>query len=70
MYNWSVDEKQFKKADPKGYKIWRLEQMINYGSAGDKVSEREVRKLWPRLKERIDPAYRAYLEFLLWPAKQ
>ena len=25
MYNWSVDEAQFKKADPQGYKLWRLE---------------------------------------------
>ena len=31
MYNWSVDEKNFKKEDPQGYKIWKLEQLINYG---------------------------------------
>ena len=70
MYNWSVDEPQFKKADPEGYKIWRLEQMINYGLAGEKLNEKMVRKYWPRLKDRLDPHYRAYLEFLLWPSKK
>ena len=29
MYNWSVDEKKFKKEDPEGYKIWKLEQGKN-----------------------------------------
>lgn len=67
MYNWSIDERQFKKADPEGYRIWRLEQMINYGEPGERLNERLVRKYWDRLKDRIDPSYRAYLEFLLWP---
>ncbi|MBI3589728.1 MAG: hypothetical protein HY093_04955 [Candidatus Liptonbacteria bacterium] len=67
MYNWSVDEKEFKKADPEGYQIWRLEQMINYGTAGEKISERLVRQNWPFLKDRIDPEYRKFLEFILWP---
>lgn len=67
MYNWSVDEKAFKKADPQGYEIWRIEQMINYGEPGEKLNERLVRQYWGRIRDRIDPAYRAYLEFLLWP---
>lgn len=67
MYNWSVDEEAMKKADPEGYKIWRLEQMINYGTAGEKLNEKEVKSLWPLLASRIDPAYRQYLEILLWP---
>lgn len=70
MYNWSVDEAQMKKVDPKGYEIWRLEQMINYGEPGEKLNERLVRKHWGIVKERIDPEYRAYLEFLLWPSKR
>ena len=70
MYNWSVDEKKFKKEDPEGYKIWRIEQMINYGSAGEKISERLVRKYWSKIKNNLDPHYRAYLEFLLWPKKK
>lgn len=67
MYNWSVDEEAFKKDDPQGYQIWRLEQMINYGEAHEKVSERLVRRYWDKIQERLDPHYRAYLTFLLWP---
>ncbi len=70
MYNWSVDEKQFKRANPKAYKIWRLEQMIHYHEPGEKLSESETRRNWGKLKTRIDPDYRRYLEFLLWPKKK
>jgi hypothetical protein len=66
MYNWSVDEKRFKKEDPEGYKIWRLVQMVNYGEPGEKISEKLVKKYWQKIKTRIDPAYRKYLEFILW----
>lgn len=68
MYNWSVDEKAFKKADPEGYRIWRLEQMINWGLGGEKLSERLVRKYWRKLK--LDRLTREYLTFLLWPKSQ
>lgn len=67
MYNWSVDEEKFKKEDPQGYEVWRLEQMINYGEAGEKISEELVRKHWAKIRDRIDASYRAYLELLLWP---
>lgn len=70
MYNWSVDEKAFKKADPKGYEIWRIEQMINYGEPGEKLNEKIVRTHWVGIKNRLDPSYRAYLEFLLWPKRK
>ena len=69
MYNWSVDEKKFKKEDPEGYKIWRIEQMINYGEAGEKLDEKSVRRYWAKIKDKLDPYYRAYLESLLWPPK-
>lgn len=68
MHNWSVDEKAFKKADPEGYKIWRLQQLINYGLDGEKLSRKEVKKYWSKLY--LDPATREYLEFLLWPKKK
>lgn len=68
MYNWSVDEKAFKKADPKGYELWKLEQKINYGLAGEKLDEKEVRQNWNQLF--IDPETKEFLEFLLWPRKQ
>ena len=67
MYNWSVDEEKFKKEDPEGYKIWRLEQMINYGLGKEKISEKLVRKYWDKLF--LDPETKRFLEFLLWPKK-
>lgn len=70
MYNWSIDEEKFKKADPEGYKIWRLEQMINYGQSGEKLKESEIKMYWNRIRDRIDPHYREFLEFLLWPKKK
>jgi len=70
MYNWSVDEKAFKKVDPEGYKIWRLEQMINYGQPGEKLSQKQVKKYWPKIRDRIKPDYRKYLELLLWQPKE
>ena len=68
-YNWSVDEKKFKREDPEAYKIWQLQQMINYGLAGEKLDEKEVRKYWKKIKDKIDPQYRRYLEILLWKKK-
>ena|SRR3990167_2083690 len=67
MYNWSVDETAMKKADPEGYEIWRLEQMINWGLDGERLNEKLVRKYWGRLY--LDSPTRAYLEHLLWPQK-
>ncbi|MEK7517345.1 MAG: hypothetical protein AAB583_02255 [Patescibacteria group bacterium] len=67
MYNWSVDEEGFKKKDPEGYRLWRLTQLINYGLDGEKLSKREVKKAWPKIKERLEPDIKKYLEFLLWP---
>lgn len=69
MYNWSVDEKAFKKKDPKGYKLWRLTQLINYGLDGEKLDREEVKKAWPKIKDRLDPYLKDYLEFLLWPKR-
>lgn len=70
MYNWSVDEEKFKKEDPEGYKIWELEQMINYGEPGEKLSEKLTRKYWKEIKNDLDPLYREFLEFLLWPKRE
>ncbi|MEO0156637.1 MAG: hypothetical protein ABIL07_05940 [candidate division WOR-3 bacterium] len=68
MYNWSVDEKKFKKEDPEGYKIWKIQQMINWGLGGEKLSERLVRKYWKKLF--LDPETKEFLELLLWPKKK
>ena len=65
MYNWSTDVQKFKKANPKAYAIWRMEQMINYGLQGEKLSPRLLKKNWDKLF--MDAPTRKYLEFLLWP---
>lgn len=64
MYNWSVDEKQFKKTNPRKYQIWRMEQMINYGLGKEKLDEKLVRKFWNNFF--MDSATKKYLDFLLW----
>ena len=66
MYNWSVDEKKFKKDNPKKYRLWRLEQLVNYGLGGEKLSLKAVKKNWQVLAKRIDPRTKTYFEFLLW----
>lgn len=65
MYNWSVDESYLKKF-PKQYKLWKLEQMICYGLDEEKLDKREVIKHWDKLKDRLDPNRRQFIEFLLW----
>ncbi len=67
MYNWSIDEKKFKKEDPRGYSVWKLEQEINYGLGKDKLNARLVRKYWKKIS--MDNATKKYLKFLLWPEK-
>lgn len=66
MYNWSVDEEKFKKEDPKGHKLWRLTQLINYGLDGEKLNREEVKNAWPEIENRIDLEERRLLNFLLW----
>ena len=68
MHNWSVDVKRLKK-HPKKYALWRLEQLINYGLDGEKLDKKEVKRLWPEIKDRIDPNTKAYLGYLLWGKK-
>lgn len=62
MYNWSVDINYLKKF-PQKYKIWRLEQLINFGLGREKLDPEELRKNLKKLK--IDKTKRKYLKFLL-----
>ena len=62
MYNWSIDEVEL-RADPERYEKWKLEQMINFGLCGEKLSERLLRKYWRTLE--IDPLRRRLLELFL-----
>ncbi|MFH1536298.1 MAG: hypothetical protein ABIC96_04520 [Patescibacteria group bacterium] len=69
MYNWSTDEKRFKKENPKEYKLWRLTQLINYGLDGEKLDKKEVKKAWPKIKDQLDPDRRKTIELFLWEKK-
>lgn len=62
MYNWSTDEKELKK-DPENYKIWRLEQLANFGLNGEKINLEDLKKYWDKIK--IDPARRKFLSAIL-----
>jgi hypothetical protein len=66
MINWSTNEALFKKNDPKGYRLWRLTQLINYGLDGEKLDRQEVISVWPQIKDHLDPYKARLLEFLLW----
>lgn len=66
MYNWSVDVKKMKKESPEQYAIWRLEQLINYGLDGEKLDNKEVRRNWSKIKDRLDPYKKRVIEYLLW----
>ncbi|MDP3794684.1 MAG: hypothetical protein Q8R13_02020 [bacterium] len=63
MHNWSVDIEALKK-DPEQYAIWRLEQLINFGTDGEQISEAQLRRFWDRLT--LDPERRRFIGFLLW----
>ena len=69
MYNWSIDEKKFKKNDPQKYKLWKITQLINYGFGADKLDKEEVKKAWQKIKDRLDPDKRKTIEFFIWGKK-
>lgn len=62
MYNWSVDEEQLKK-DEEQYRIWKIEQTVNFGLAGEKIDEKLLKKYW--LKLNIEPARRKFIGLLI-----
>lgn len=67
LWHWSVDVKKFKKENPKAFRLWRLTHLLNYGvEEGEKISKKELKKAWPRVKEEIDPYVRRAMEYLLW----
>lgn len=70
MWNWSVDEKTFKKRNPKEYRLWCLVQLINYGlDEGEKLDREEVKKSWLKIKDELDPNKALYIKYLLWGEK-
>lgn len=67
MHNWSTDTSHIKK-NTKGYTVWKIEQLINFGLDGAKLSKRELIKNWDKLE--IDPSRKKFLKILLWPLKR
>ncbi|MEK7539740.1 MAG: hypothetical protein AAB558_00645 [Patescibacteria group bacterium] len=63
MHNWSTDTTRLQKKDPNGYAIWKLEQLINFGLAGEKIQLSQLKKYWSQIQ--IDPARRKFLELFL-----
>lgn len=66
MRNWGVDTTELQK-DPEQFAIWRLEQLINFGTGGEKISAEALRASWDRLV--LDKDKRQFLGFLLWGKK-
>ncbi|EKD99731.1 MAG: hypothetical protein ACD_22C00187G0001 [uncultured bacterium] len=62
MQNWSTDEKNLKKY-PEKYKLWRVENLINFGLGGEKLDGNFLKKNLDKLN--IDPLKKRYLKFLL-----
>mgnify|MGYP001563462763 CR=1 FL=1 len=63
MYNWSVDTSRLKKIS-REYNKFALEQRINFGLNGVKLSRRILKKYWNDLI--IDPNKRIFLKKILW----
>lgn len=61
MYNWSTDTKELKK-NQEAYKIWKLEQKINFGLNGAKLNAKMLKKYWSRLT--LDPARKKFLSII------
>jgi hypothetical protein len=61
MYNWSTDTSKLKK-DPEKFKIWQLEQKINFGLSGEKLEIKELKRYWSKLH--LDPKRKQVLS--LW----
>ena len=64
MYNWSIDTSSLKKK-PNKYKIFQLEQKINFGLNNKKISLSSLRKHWGELD--IDSNKKSYLKKIVWP---
>lgn len=66
LWHWSTDIKKFKKENPKAFRLWRLEHLINFGLRGERLNKKELKRFWPQLKDRIDPEEKRLMEFFLW----
>jgi len=64
MYNWNTNLSQWnKKSEP--YILWKLQQLINFGLNGEKLSLNLIKKYWSKLD--LDPQRKKFLKLILWP---
>lgn len=63
MYNWNVDLSSVNKKTQE-YRIWYLNQLINFGLNGEKLDLNEVKRNWNELS--LDPKRKVFLRFLIW----
>ena len=63
MKNWSVNTQRLKKSSTQ-YTKWKLEQMINFGLDGKKISKKKLKIYLNGLS--IDPLKKAFLKYVLW----
>ena len=66
MHNWSTDISQLKK-NKKKYTIWKLEQLVNFGLAKEKINKADIKKYWNDIH--IDSARKKFLHLIVWPQK-
>lgn len=62
MHNWSTDVKILSKY-PSKYRVWQLEQLINFGLGENKIKRSDLEKYFDKLA--IDPLKKRYLKYLL-----
>lgn len=62
MYNWNTNIEKLKKK-PEQFKVWKLEQGINFGLDGNKLSKKELKKNFSKLK--LDPHRKKFIQLLL-----
>lgn len=63
MYNWSTSEERIEKNSDQNA-VWQLEQTANFGLNGDKISEAQLRRYWPKLN--LDKSRRRFLDLLIY----
>lgn len=64
MYNWNINTVKLRE-NPEKHTIWKLEQNINFGLNGEKLSANELKKYWTKLN--LDPQRKRLFEMWLWP---
>lgn len=65
MYNWSSREQRNEKIlNSDEYRIWKLEQTINFGLNGKKLEKKELKRYWQHLN--LDTHKKHFLSLLLW----